>query len=129
MEIKTIFEVEYIIKTPPKVLDNVLFTIDGIAEWFCDNVHVRDDIYTFEWDGYTEHARLLELKQGQFIKWQWLEDEESGLETEFGFRYHIDPITDFVVLTVTGSSTPEELEETKALWDQHINDLKRLIGA
>jgi len=129
METKTVFEVEYIIKTPTKVLDNVLFTLDGIAEWFCDNVNVRDDIYTFEWDGYTEQARLLELKHGQLIKWRWLEDEEEGLETEFGFRYHMDPITNFVVLTVTGSSTTEELKETKALWEQHINDLRRLIGA
>jgi len=129
MSEKTIFEIEYVMKTPTKVLDNMLFTIDGLAEWFCDNVNVKDDIYLFEWDGYIEEARLLGIKHGQFIKWQWIEDEEAGLETEFGFRYHMDPITNFVVLTVTASSTPVELEGTKALWDQHISDLKRLIGA
>jgi len=129
MSVKSVFELEYVIKTAPKVLDNVLFTLDGLAEWFCDNVNIKDEIYSFEWDGYIEQARLLGLKHGQFIKWQWLEDEQEGLTTEFGFRYHMDPITNFVVLTVTGSSTPEEMEETRALWDQHISDLKRLLGA
>lgn len=129
MNVKTIFELEYILKTSPKVLNNVLFTPSGLADWFCDDVNVKEDVYTFEWDGYTEEARLLGFKQGQFIKWQWLEDEEEGLDTHFGFRYHIDAITNAVILTVTAFATEDELEEAKALWEQHINDLKRLIGA
>lgn len=129
MNVKSIFELEYIVKTSPKVLDNVLFTPSGLAEWFCDDVNVKDDIYSFEWDGYIEEARLLGIKQGQFIKWQWMEEEEEGMETYFGFRYHIDPVTNAVVLTVTGFSTDEEMDEAKALWEQHISDLKRLIGA
>lgn len=129
MNVKSIFELEYIVKTSPKVLDTVLFTPSGLAEWFCDDVNVKEDIYSFEWDGYIEKARLLGIKQGQFIKWQWLEDEEEGIETYFGFRYHIDPVTNAVVLTVTGFATADEMDESKALWEQHISDLKRLIGA
>lgn len=129
MKAKSIFELEYIVKTSPKVLNNVLFTPGGLSEWFCDDVNVKDDIYSFEWDGYAEEARLLGIKQGQFIKWQWLEDEEEELETYFGFRYHIDPVTNAVILTVTAFATNEEMDEAKALWEQHITDLKRLIGA
>lgn len=129
MNVKSIFELEHVLKTSPKVLNNVLFTPDGLADWFCDDVNVKDDIYSFEWDGYIENARLLGIKQGQFIKWQWLEDEEEGLETYFELRYQIDPITNAVILTVTSFATEEEMDESKALWEQHINDLKRLIGA
>lgn len=129
MNVKEIFELEYVLKTSPKVLNNVLFTPDGLSDWFCDDVNVKEDIYSFEWDGYTEEARLLGLKQGQFIKWQWLEDEEEGLDTYFELRYQIDPITNAVILTVTSFASKDEIEESKALWEQHINDLKRLIGA
>lgn len=129
MKDKKIFELEYILKTSPKVLDNVLFTPSGLADWFCDDVNVKDDIYSFEWDGYIEQARLLSLKKGQAIKWQWIEDEEEGIDTYFGFRYHIDPLTNAVILTISGSSTEEDMKEAKALWEQHVSDLRRLIGA
>lgn len=129
MNDKTIFELEYILKTSPKVLNNVLFTPSGLAEWFCDDVNIKEDIYSFEWDGYTEDARLLNMKQGQFIKWQWIEDEEEEADTFFELKYHIDPITNAVVLTVTSFAAEAEATEAKALWEQHINDLKRLIGA
>lgn len=129
MKEKKIFELEYILKTSPKVLNNVLFTPTGLADWFCDDIQVEDDIYSFEWDGYAEEARLLGVKNGSYIKWQWIEDEEDGLKTYFGFKYHIDPVTNAVILTVSGSSTEDDMEETKALWEQHVNDLRRLIGA
>lgn len=128
MNDKKNFELEYILKTSPKVLETVLFTPTGLADWFCDDVNVKDEIYSFDWDGYIEEARLIS-KKGNSILWQWLEDEEEGIDTSFGFRYHIDPVTNAVVLTVSGSSSDEEYDETKALWDQHVNDLKRLIGA
>ena len=129
MKDKKIFELEYVLKTSPKVLDNVLFTQSGLADWFCDDVNIKDDIYSFEWDGYIEQARLLSLKKGQAIKWQWIEDEEEGIDTYFGFRYHVDPLTNAVILTVSGAATDEDSKEAKALWEQHVSDLRRLIGA
>lgn len=126
---KKLFELEFLLKTTPKILDKMLFTANGLAEWFSDDVHVNEDIYEFEWDGYIEEARLLSSKNGQYIKWQWIEDEEEELDTFFGFKYHVDPLTKSVILTVTGSSTDDELEESKALWEKQINNLKRLIGA
>lgn len=129
MNDKEIFELEYILKTSPKVLNNALFTPDGLADWFCNDVNVKDDIYSFEWDGFIENARLLEFKQGNFIKWKWLEDEENELETYFELKCQIDPITNAVILIVTSFASQDELAESKALWEQHINDLKRYIGA
>lgn len=129
MKDKKIFELEYVLKTSPKVLDNVLLTPDGLADWFCDDVNVKDDVYSFEWDGYTEEARLLSLKKGHHIRWQWIEDEEEGLDTYFEFKYHIDPLTNAVILTVSGAATDEDTKEAKALWEQHVSDLRRLIGA
>jgi hypothetical protein len=129
MKTKIIFELDFILKTSPKVLNSMLFTPEGLAEWFSDSVKVKDDIYTFEWDGYIEEARLLPNKSSNTIKWRWLEDEENDLDTYFGFSYTIDPVTNAVVLTICGFSENEEMEEAKALWEQHVSDLRRVIGA
>lgn len=129
MKGKTNFELEYVLKTSPKVLNNVLFTPDGLSDWFCSDVNIKDDIYAFDWDGYIEEARLISSKPGQYIKWQWIEDEEDGHDTYFGFSYSTDPITKAVILKVSGSAHVDEEAEAKALWEQHVNDLRRLIGA
>ncbi|MCO5261033.1 MAG: START-like domain-containing protein [Crocinitomicaceae bacterium] len=123
------FELEFILQTSPKVLNNALFTPSGLADWFCDDVNVKEDIYSFDWDGYIEEARLLSNKPGHHIRWQWIEDEEEGYDTHFGFKFQTDPLTNAVILTVSGSADEGEENEAKALWEQHINDLKRLIGA
>ena len=56
------FEMEYLLKTSIRVLDNMIGSPSGLSEWFADNVTVRDDIYSFEWDGSIEEARLLQRK-------------------------------------------------------------------
>ena len=48
------FELEYVLKTSPKVLDKLLITPDGLSEWFAEDVIVKDEVYTFHWDGSEE---------------------------------------------------------------------------
>jgi len=127
--VKEKFELEYLLKTSPKVLNNMLCTPAGLSDWFADNVIIEDDIYTFFWDGSEEQARLIALKSNSRIRWQWIEDEEEGLETYFEFRFDVDPMTKEVVLIVTGFATKEETQEVQALWDNQINELKRILGA
>lgn len=123
------FELEYVLKTSPKVLDKVLSTPDGLSEWFADYVIVKEDTYTFHWDGSEEKARLLSKKAGELIRWQWIYDEEEGLDTYFEMRYMIDPMTKVVILTVTDFAESSEKEEVIRLWESQITDLRRLIGA
>ncbi len=123
------FELEFLLKTSPKVLDNMISTPSGLSEWFADDVNIKDDVYTFLWDGSEEEARLITKKAGSRVKWKWLEDEEDGLDTYFEVRYEVDPMTKAVVLTVIDFAEPDEMEEVQRLWDNQISDLKRTLGA
>ncbi len=123
------FELEYLLNTSPKVLENMLFTPSGLSEWFADDVNIEDDVYTFIWDGSEEKARLLTKKMGEKIKWQNLNDEEEGLDTYFQLHYEIDPMTKSVILKVTDFAEDSEMEDTQALWESLIEGLKRFIGA
>jgi hypothetical protein len=123
------FELEYVLKTSPKVLDKLLITPDGLSEWFAEDVIVKDEIYTFHWDGSEEKARLIQKKSGEGIKWQWLHDEEDELDTFFEMRYMIDPITKAVILSVVDFAEPGEREQVVRLWESQVSDLRRVIGA
>ncbi|MCR9173261.1 MAG: START-like domain-containing protein [bacterium] len=123
------YELEYLLKTSIKVLDNMVATPSGLSEWFADDVNIKDDVYTFFWDGSEEEARRLSRKNGAKIRWQWLEDEEDGEDTYFELFYEVDPMTKSVILTVTDFAEPDEMEEAKRLWEQQINNLRGVIGA
>lgn len=129
MAIKEQFELEYVLKTSPKVLDKLLINPDGLSEWFADDVIVKDDLYTFQWDGSEEQARLISKKSGEGIKWQWLHDEEDELDTFFEMRYTIDPMTKAVILSIVDFAEPSEKDQVVRLWETQIANLRRVIGA
>lgn len=123
------FELEYLLKTSLRVLDNMIGSPSGLSEWFADNVTVRDDMYSFEWDGAIEKARLLTRKMNSKMKFKWIEDEENEDDYYFEMNIDIDPMTGIASLKITDYGYPEDIESAKMLWDQQINDLKRIIGA
>ncbi len=129
MSDKIKFEQEYLLRTSPKALNSMLMTPSGLAEWFADDVNIKEDIYTFIWDGSEEKARLLSKKNNEFIKFRWLEDEEEGLNTYLEIKFKVDPMTKAVVLWLTAFAYEEELEEMQDLWESAIGELKRVLGA
>ena len=123
------FELEYLLKTSIRVLDNMIGSPSGLSEWFADNVTVRDDIYSFEWDGSIEEARLLQKKMNSKMKFKWLDDEENEDDYFFEINFESDRMTSMVSLKIVDYAEPDEIESAKMLWEQQINDLKRIIGA
>lgn len=124
------YSLEFLIKSSPTILYNHIGTPSGLGEWFCDDANiVKGDIYRFEWDGAAEEARKLGLRKGEYIRWQWLEDEEEGLDTYVELRIHIDAITKEVALLVTDFAEPDEMDESMALWEQQVVALKQQIGS
>ncbi|MDA9145886.1 MAG: START-like domain-containing protein [Crocinitomicaceae bacterium] len=123
------FELEYLLKTSPKALDNMISTPSGLSEWFADDVNIKDDIYSFIWDGSEEEARLITKKPNSKVKWKWLEDEEDEIDAFFELRFEVDPMTKVVILSITDFAEDDEVDEAKRLWDQQISELKRVLGA
>ena len=123
------YELEFLLRTSSKALDNMLFTPAGLSEWFADDVSIKDDILTFEWEGSEEEARILSKKISDKIKWQWIEDEEDGIDSFCELKYQVDPMTKAVILNITDFAEESDIEESKRLWEQQIGELKRVLGA
>jgi len=121
------FELEFPIQASPQLLFQYISTPSGLSEWFADNVNSRGELFTFIWDDSEEVAKLLTKKNGERIKFKWVEDDDD--QSYFEIRIQVDGITKDVSLMVTDFSEDDEVEETKMLWDNQISDLKKVLGS
>lgn len=93
MDDKIKFNIEFPIQASPQLLYQYISTPSGLSEWFADNVNSRGEFFTFIWDDSEEAAKLLSKKSGERIKFQWLADEEEGINSHFEIRIQVDEIT------------------------------------
>jgi uncharacterized protein YndB with AHSA1/START domain len=122
------FELEFPIHASSKMLYQYFATPSGLSEWFADNVNSRGVLFTFIWDGVEEVAKLLQNKNDERVRFKWEEDDSQ--EGYFEFRIQIDGITKDVSLIVTDfADDADDMEESKLLWENQINELKHVIGA
>ena len=126
MSDKKKYELEYLIKSAPKILYNRLGTPDGLEQWFADAVKIEDDILTFTWDNNDQQAKIIGKKANDYIRFRWLDEDE---DTYFEFKIKIDDITSEVALIVTDFADEDEIEEATLLWDSQVNSLMRLLGS
>lgn len=126
MSDKKKYELEYIIRSLPKILYNRLSTPDGLEQWFADSVKIDEDILTFIWDNNEQQAIIIGKKANDYIRFRWVDEDE---DTYFEFRIKIDDITSEVALIITDFADEDEIEEATLLWDSQINNLMRLLGS
>ena len=121
------FELEFIINASNKIIYNCISTPSGLSEWFSDDVNIRDDVYTFIWDGSEEQAKLLSKRKDEFVKFKWLEDDDEN--SYFELRIKIDALTGELAMIVTDFAEEDEMEDAKLLWQNSIDELKHILGS
>lgn len=124
---KVKFEIEVPIHASPSLLYQYLSSPSNLQEWFADKVNSRGKIFSFIWDGEEEKAEVILKRSDERIKFKWLESEDD--DTYFEFRIIVDALTKDVSLFITDFADEDEVEETKQLWENQIDDLKHTIGA
>jgi uncharacterized protein YndB with AHSA1/START domain len=125
---KVKYEVEIAIHASPNMLYQYISSPSNLQEWFADKVNSRGKIFSFIWDGVEEEAELITKKAGERIRFKWLESE--GDDSFFEIKIQLDAITKDVSLIVTDFADDEdEVEESKQLWENQIEELRHTIGA
>lgn len=126
MSQKIKYQLEYTFNSSPKVLYNRLSTAAGLAEWFAEDVNVKDGkIYSFLWDGAEQQAELISKRDLKSARFRWLEEEE---DTFFEFKIEIDDLTSDVALIITDFADKDDIEDSKNLWDSQISELRQVLG-
>lgn len=127
MDDKVKFEMEFPIHVSPSLLYQYISTPSGMSEWYADNVNSRGEYFTFIWEDSEEKARLVGKKNGERVKFKWVDDEDT--DYYFEMRILEDEITKDVSLIVTDFAEEDEIEEGKMLWENMISNLKQVLGS
>lgn len=122
---KVKIELEYEIKSSPKILFSFLNEPNALAQWFADEVTIRENTYTFQWADDTKRAKLINLKENKSVRYKWIDDEPYYFELEI----IQDELTNDVALAVTDYVKEENLEDRKLIWDNSIDYLLSVLGA
>lgn len=123
----TKFEIEFVVHASPSLLFNYISTPSGLSEWYADNVNSRGEKFIFIWDESEEEALLLKKKTDEFVRFKWTYSEDD--DTYFEMRIVVDELTNDVSLFVIDFAEDDEVEEAKMLWENQIDDLKKIIGS
>ena len=109
------------------ILWGAISTPSGLQRWFADNVSKINKTYTFKW-GKTEtrQAEVTNFRVNSFIRFRWLDDEDPKAYFELKMVYN--ELTSDYMLEVIDWADPDEVEDTKELWDSEIEKLKRVSG-
>ncbi|MEO6497434.1 MAG: START-like domain-containing protein [Mucilaginibacter sp.] len=126
MSEKKKFTIEYEIKSSPRILYSFLNEPNGLTQWFADDVSVRDQLYTFTWDGEQQKAKLINLKENKVVRFKWLDDEP---QCYFEMEIIQDELTNDVALGITDFATEETIAERKLIWDNQVEYLISVLGA
>ena len=84
------YQLEYTFNSSPRVLFNRLSTAGGLSEWFADDVNIKDNVFTFFWEGSEQNAEMLAKKDMKYVKFHWLDEDDE--KTYFEFKVNIDEL-------------------------------------
>lgn len=121
------FEMEFVVHASAEMLYEFLSTPSGLSEWFCDDLNIRNGIYTFIWDDQLQQARLLKTVDQQLVRFQWVDKTDGSY---FEFRIQRDDLTNDISLIITDfADTASERESSKLLWNSQVEKLMHVIGS
>jgi uncharacterized protein YndB with AHSA1/START domain len=126
MSEKKKISIEYEIKSSPRILYGFLSEPNGLTQWFADDVSVRDQVYTFTWNGEEQKAKLLNTKENKLVRFRWIDDDP-----EYFFEMEIiqDELTNDVALSITDFVSEELVGERKLIWNNQVDYLISVLGA
>jgi uncharacterized protein YndB with AHSA1/START domain len=118
--------IEYEIKSSPRILYGFLSEPNGLTQWFADDVSVKDQVYTFTWDGEQQKAKLLNLKENKLVRFSWVDDDPLYF---FEMEILQDELTNDVALSITDFATEDTVSERKLIWNNQVEYLISVLGA
>ena len=129
MSKKIFYSLEFDFQASPQLLFQYLSTPSGLSEWFADNVNSRGEDFVFIWDDSEEEAKMIQSKNNERVRFQWMNDEEDSEDYYFEFIIQVDEITKDLSLIISDYSDDDEVEESKLFWRSLIADLKQVLGS
>ncbi len=121
------FEMEFVIRASEDMVFEFVSTESGLSEWFCDDVNIRDGVFTFNWDGQIQQAKLIKEIPPISIRYQWLDKNDGSY---FEFKTQKDELTNDISLIITDFASDKADEESaRLLWHSQVDKLLHVLGS
>ena len=119
-------KMEFIFRASPTIVYQFLSTPACLVRWFCDEVDIHGNEYTFTWDGEAQVAHLIEDWEDELLRFQW--DDAPAPNEYLEFTITRTLITNETVLNITDFCEANETKELKQLWESQINQMRVETG-
>jgi uncharacterized protein YndB with AHSA1/START domain len=123
---RVMYKLEYIFRASPTIVYQFLTTPACLVRWFCDEVDISGNVYTFTWDGDDQAATLIEDWEDELLRFEWEDAPSPNEYLEFSIAK--SPITDETVLVITDYCDTNEVNQAKKLWDAQIAQMRTETG-
>lgn len=120
------FTQEFICRASPTIVYQFLTTPACLTRWFCDEVDIDDNQYTFVWSGAEEVAELIEDEEPNLLRFKW-EDAESEIEY-LEFNIQTSPVTGETIVNITDFADEDEVDDQRQLWLSQMTRMKAEMG-
>lgn len=118
-------DLEFLFRASPTILYKFLTTPSCLIRWFCDDVDIQGDTYSFVWSGSQEVAELIDDIEDERVRFEW-DEADPGEFLEF--RMDKSPVTGETILTITDFCDADEIDGQRQLWETQINQLRIETG-
>jgi uncharacterized protein YndB with AHSA1/START domain len=116
---------EYIFRASPAIIYTFVTTPECLVRWYCDDVDINSDIYTFIWSNNAETAYMIDDIEEERVRYKWKNaPDEEFLE----FRIYKADVTNETILEITDFCDDDEVQETTDLWNTLMVDMKKESG-
>lgn len=119
-------DIEFIFRASPTIIYKFLTTPSCLIRWFCDEVDIEGETYSFVWDGSEEVAEMIDDIEDERVRFKW---EDADDEDEyFEFRMNRSPVTGETIFEITDYCDEDEVEDQKQLWSSQVKVLRQETG-
>ena len=117
---------EFLFRASPTILYKFFTTPSCLIRWFCDEVDIQGNTFTFIWSGSEETAFLIDDIEDELVKFKWDDSEED--EEFLEFRISTSPVTGETILEITDFCDEDEIDDQKQYWDSQMRQLQKETG-
>ena len=128
---KHVFEREYAINAPLRILFPYIASAQGLAQWFCDAARPEaGPRLTMVWDKQNHYAEVVAERPGRSIRYAFLDEHQQPQPDAnyLDFTLEASRITQEVFLRVTDYSVHADTQEHLELWEGLVERLRERVS-
>ena len=120
------YDMEFIFRASPTILYQFITTPSCLVRWFCDEVDINDEVYSFVWDGSEEEAEMIDDIEDERVRFKWMDADDPDEFLEF--RMYKSDVTNETILEITDFCDDDEVDAQRDLWESQIKEMRKECG-